>query len=195
MAPELKPATTSVTERGPQSSLADLDELAHRIKEEHGNVARALHRGFIHACAAGELLIRAKARAGHGKWLSWLRDECEISGRTATLYMRLAENRGRMEDQFGNAVADLTVRRAIKLLSPQRQSDPLAEKRAEGSADSVAGPAVDPRAIKDERKSLKTARRRRALRRSWCASRSSRTRRRPLLVQGTPAQAFPHRSR
>jgi hypothetical protein len=49
---------------GPESSIADLDELAQRIKKEHRNVARALHRGFIHACTAGELLIQAKGRAG-----------------------------------------------------------------------------------------------------------------------------------
>jgi hypothetical protein len=103
--PECKPTATSVRERGPESLLADLDELAQRIKEEHSNVASALQQGFIHASAAGELLIQAKAKAGHGKWLSWLRDECEISVRTASLYMRLAKNRGGIEDQIGNAVA------------------------------------------------------------------------------------------
>ena len=55
---------TSVTERGPESSHADLDELAQRIKKEHSNVANALHQGFMHACAAGELfgLITVKGR-------------------------------------------------------------------------------------------------------------------------------------
>jgi hypothetical protein len=164
MVPEFKPATTLVTEKAPHSSLADdLDELAHKIKEEHGNVARALHRGFVHACAAGELLTRAKAKARHGKWLSWLRDECEISGRSASLYMRLAENRETIERQIGNAVADLTLRGAVKLLSPPRQSDPLAEESAADGAGSGAGPAVDLMAIKDRPKSSKTKRRRCAL--------------------------------
>jgi Protein of unknown function (DUF3102) len=149
--------------RRSESSHADLDELAQRIKEEHRNVACALHQGFMHASAAGELLIQAKAQAGHGKWLSWLRDECEISVRTASLYMRLAKNRGVIEDQIGNAVADLTLRGAMKLLSPPRQSDPHAEKMGAGSAGTVAAPAVDPMAIKDERKILKTKRRRCAL--------------------------------
>jgi hypothetical protein len=67
----------------------------------------------MHARAAGELLIQAKAKAGHGKWLPWLRDECEISVRTASLYMRLAKNRGGIDDQIGNAVADLTLRVAL----------------------------------------------------------------------------------
>jgi putative tryptophan/tyrosine transport system substrate-binding protein len=63
--PECNPTVTSVRERGPESSLAYLDELAQRIKEEHSNVASALHQGFMHASAAGELLIQAKAKAGH----------------------------------------------------------------------------------------------------------------------------------
>jgi hypothetical protein len=99
---------------GPESSLA---ELAQRIKKEHGNVARALHRGFVHACAAGELLIQAKRKAEHGKWSPWLRDKCKISTRTASLYMKLAKNRKVIESQIGNAVADLTLRSAMKLLS------------------------------------------------------------------------------
>jgi hypothetical protein len=154
---------TSVTERGPKSSHADLDELAQRIKEEHSNVGSALQQGFMHASAAGELLMQAKAKARHGKWLSWLRQECEISARTASLYMRLAKNRGGIEDQIGNAVADLTLRGAMKLLSPPRQSDPHAEETAEGSAGTVAASAVDSMATKDERKILGTKRRRRAL--------------------------------
>jgi len=148
---------------GPESSIADLHELAQRIKKEHSNVAHALHRGFIHACAAGELLIQAKGKAGHGKWSPWLRDQCRISVRTASLYMKLAKNRKGIESQIGNAVADLTLRGAMKLLSPSRQSDPHAEEMAEGGAGTAAAPTVDPMAIKDERKLSKTKRRRSAL--------------------------------
>jgi Protein of unknown function (DUF3102) len=94
----------------------------------------------MHACSAGELLIQAKAKAGHGKWLSWLQDECELSVRTASLYMRLAKHRVGIEAQIGKAVADLTLRGAIKLLSSPRQSDPHAEEMAEGSAGTVPAP-------------------------------------------------------
>jgi DUF3102 family protein len=150
----------SVAQRGPESSFADLGELAERIKKEHSNVAIALQQGFMHASAAGELLIQAKANAGHGKWLSWLQEKCEISVRTASLYMRLSKNRGRIEDQIGDAVADLTLRGAMKLLSPPRQSDP---QTAEGNAGTGAASAADPLAIKDNRKALKMKRRRCAL--------------------------------
>jgi hypothetical protein len=148
---------------GPESSIAGLDELAQRIKKEHSNVARALHRGFIHACAAGELLIQAKGKAGHGKWSAWLRDQCRISARTASLYMKLAKNRNGIESQNGNAVTDLTLRGAMKLLSPPQPSDPPAEEMAEGGAGTASAPTVEPMAKKDERKLSKTKRRRGAL--------------------------------
>jgi hypothetical protein len=163
MESEPKFEITSVAQRGPESFLADLDELAERIKKEHSNVAIALQQGFMHASAAGELLIQAKAKAGHGKWLSWLQEECEIFVRTASLYMRLAKNRGRIADQVGNAVADLTLRGAMKLLSPPRQSDPHSEETAEGSASTETASAADPLAIKDNRKALTMKRRRCAL--------------------------------
>jgi hypothetical protein len=164
---------------GPES-FADLDELAQRIKEEHSNVARALHRGFIHACAAGELLIQAKRKAGHGKWSPWLRDECNISMRTASLYMRLAKTRTGIESQIGNAVADLTLRGAMKLLSPPRPSDPPAEEMAEGGAGTAAAPTVDPITKKDERKPSKTKRRRSALNADG-----------PSIPSGSPSPAQP----
>jgi Protein of unknown function (DUF3102) len=157
------PESIEASVTGGPESLADLDELAQRIKEEHSNVARALHRGFIHACAAGELLIQAKGKTGHGKWSPWLRDECNISMRTASLYMRLAKNRTGIESQIGNAVADLTLRGAMKLLSPPQPSDPPAEEMAEEGAGTAAAPTLDPNPIKDERKLSKRKRRRSAL--------------------------------
>jgi len=57
----------------------------------------------------------------------------------------------------------LTLRGAMKLLSPPRQSDPHVEETTEGSAGTVAASAVEPMAIKDKRKLLGTKRRRRAL--------------------------------
>jgi hypothetical protein len=98
----------------------------------------------------------------------------------------MAENRGGIEDQIGNGVADLTLRGAMKLLSAPRQSDPLAEEGAEGGAGTVAGPAVDPMAIKDQRKSSKTKRRR-------CASNAGGSSI-PSTESPSPADAAPSNS-
>ena len=51
----------------------------------------------------------------HGEWLPWLREHCEIPERTAQLYMRLASRRPQLEESA--TVADLTVRRAVALLT------------------------------------------------------------------------------
>jgi Protein of unknown function (DUF3102) len=96
------------------NSLADL---AARIKVEHTAVDAALKDSLRHALAAGDLLIEAKTLVSHGQWLPWLRDHCEISERTAQLYMRCAKNRAEIEHQIRNDVADLTLSEAAALLA------------------------------------------------------------------------------
>jgi hypothetical protein len=96
------------------NSLADL---AHRIKVEHTAVADALKDSVRHAIAAGELLVEAKAQVPHGGWMPWLKDNCEISDRTARLYMQVAKNRATVEKQIGNDVADLTLTEAAALIA------------------------------------------------------------------------------
>ncbi len=93
-----------------------LADLAGRIKIEHTAVSAALKDSVTHAIAAGELLIEAKAQLVHGQWLPWLRDHCTMSERTAQLYMRCAKNRGAIEGQIRNGVADLSLNEAAAIL-------------------------------------------------------------------------------
>src|SRR5450759_4251886 len=89
------------------NSLADL---AARIRTYHQATVAALRTSVIHAMAAGELLIEAKAQVGHGHWLPWLAKNCAISERTAQLYTKLAKNRATIEKAMANpqcGVADL----------------------------------------------------------------------------------------
>ena len=64
-----------------------LTDLAARIRIEHEATAAALQRRVMHAMAAGDLLIEAKAQLKHGQWLPWLAKHCVISERTAQLYV------------------------------------------------------------------------------------------------------------
>jgi hypothetical protein len=95
------------------NSLADL---AARIRSAHQATSAALSSALIHAMAAGDLLIEAKAQIKHGEWLPWLVDNCAMSDRTAQLYMRCAKNRTAIEDQIRNSVADLSLNEAAALL-------------------------------------------------------------------------------
>ena len=71
----------------------------------------------MHAMAAGDLLIEAKAQLKHGQWLPWLAKHCVISERTAQLYVKLAKKRTTIEkEQIRNDVADLTLNEERGLL-------------------------------------------------------------------------------
>jgi Protein of unknown function (DUF3102) len=94
-----------------------LAELAARINTEHLAASRALKQGAEHAMNAGDLLIEAKVKVPHGQWLPWLAKHCDISERTAQLYMRLARARPEIEAK-AQRVADLSLRGAVAALAP-----------------------------------------------------------------------------
>jgi hypothetical protein len=93
-----------------------LTDLAVRIKAEHQATSDALKTSVEHAIKAGELLLEAKEQLKHGQWLPWLLNHCEISERSAQLYMRIAKNRETIEAEIRNGVADLTLNQAAALL-------------------------------------------------------------------------------
>jgi Protein of unknown function (DUF3102) len=115
------------------NSLADL---AARINAEHDATVAALNTSVIHAMAAGDLLIEAKAQVAHGHWLPWLAKNCAISERTVQLYTKLAKNRATIEKAMRNpqrGVADLTLNEAAALCVLAGRLERLMEfaKRAE----------------------------------------------------------------
>ena len=91
------------------NSLADLSA---RIRVEHHATSAALKSSVEHAMAAGDLLIEAKELVPHGQWLPWLAENCELSERTAQLYMRTAKNREAIELQIRNARCGFDVKRS-----------------------------------------------------------------------------------
>jgi len=128
-----------------------LDELAKLIKAEHAAVTNASENidkakqdadKVKHAAVrqanvvgraikAGELLKEAKAKMSHGEWLPWLKKQCELSQRTAQRYMKLADDKPRL-DQTQRAksatVADLTLNQALKLFKPPPNPSDLYDK-------------------------------------------------------------------
>jgi hypothetical protein len=105
-------ARPAITDIEASNSLTDL---AARIVAEHQAVSTALKDSVRHAITAGELLIEAKDKVGHGNWLPWSRDHCTISERTAQLYMRCARNREAIEAN-AQCIADLSLNEAAAML-------------------------------------------------------------------------------
>jgi hypothetical protein len=115
----------------PAEAAASLAELAKRISAEHGAVCAALERSLERARAAGELLLEAKKRLPHGRWLSWLQTTFDFSVRTAQAYMRVARDWEALSARF-DGVAGLGYREALELLADTGEEEP--GEAAEGGA-------------------------------------------------------------
>jgi hypothetical protein len=100
----------------------DLAALAARINAEHQEAEGAMRAGLAHAKNAGELLLEAKRRCPHGRWLPWLRANVRFGERTAQAYMRVARRWGELEAK-AQRVADLPYREAIAMLAAAEDDD------------------------------------------------------------------------
>jgi len=143
-------ANTTTTTIVPAAKVEDkaLAELAERIKAEHtavtsgqdslvaaaksaanAKLASIRQANLIgRAVKAGELLKQAKEKAGeHGRWLQWLKNDCDLSIRTAQRYMKWADDKAKLERACKDknvTMSHLTLNQAAKLLKgPPNPSD------------------------------------------------------------------------
>ena len=70
-------------------STAVVDEINRHHRAAQSHAAKAVD----HAKQAGERLLKVKAEIGHGGWLRWLEENCEVSARQAQRYMGVAEGK------------------------------------------------------------------------------------------------------
>lgn len=91
--------------------------LAEQIKRCHKATVQVFQDSVLNfAMKAGDLLLEAKEQIPHGQWGEWVGRHCEMSDRTARLYMQLAQNRGAVEAKSAT-VADLTLQGAAKAIA------------------------------------------------------------------------------
>jgi phage N-6-adenine-methyltransferase len=68
-----------------------LAELAVRINSAHEAGEHSCQKGIEYFRAAGEALLKAKSKCGHGRWLGWLETNIKCTERQARRYMALAQ--------------------------------------------------------------------------------------------------------
>jgi hypothetical protein len=140
--------TTLETNRGDQGPALrhrSLDDLIKVIKAERAAIAEAelsiiatQKKIGVHYIKAGEALNEAKSVVKHGEWAFWLKNNFNMSERTAQRYMSLATGRPVIEQKLKEqsaerkaatangksdtvadlTVADLTLNEAVRLLKP-----------------------------------------------------------------------------
>jgi hypothetical protein len=111
----------------------DRKTLVEIIRASHQAVRNAAHNILREAITAGEALLKLKESVGHGEWGHYLRRHCELSERTAQVYMRLAEHRAKLEANPQRA-ADLSLRGALKLIGKEPDKGGKSAKSAKATA-------------------------------------------------------------
>jgi hypothetical protein len=96
-----------------------LAHLGARINEAQRLAIEHAGNAIEQAIACGQMLLEAKARVPHGKWLPWLRDNITFGERSAQGYMRVAK---RVPPQIRNGVSDFpSLRTALHALARPRR--------------------------------------------------------------------------
>lgn len=74
----------------------DLSVLVGRFNAALASAKKSATDTVLHLCDAGDALIAAKERVGHGNWRSWLKRECDHSKAQAERFVRLAKHRNEL---------------------------------------------------------------------------------------------------
>jgi hypothetical protein len=74
-----------------------LQSVGKEVSRLHREILCAAHQSLNKAIRIGELLYRAKTKAEHGAWLTWLRANVNFSERTAQRYMSCYERRVKLK--------------------------------------------------------------------------------------------------
>jgi hypothetical protein len=105
-------------------------DFARAINDKLSQMVAAARTSFTRAIEIGELLKQAKERVGHGNFEAWVNDNCQLSYRSARRYMKLADDRPKIEEQLrleapGKManVANLNVATAQRLLAPPKNNE------------------------------------------------------------------------
>jgi hypothetical protein len=116
-------------------------EIAAEIAREHAAVGRAQRDAFIHARAAGNLLLKIKDSVGRGQFIGFLTQCGDLSIRTAQLYMKVAKH-GSMIEATLNAqhVAHCSLRQALRIVGESESEDPGPTRPAKVSWTDVSQP-------------------------------------------------------
>jgi len=123
--------------------------LVEEINTEHDKFRSSFKTTFHSAMRAGDLLNAAKTLVGHGNWASWVEENCEFSDRTARVYMRLANNRPKVEEMLDKSAgsADLSIDGVLRELAREPEtiaielSQPSPEGEITRSPDRVTPPS------------------------------------------------------
>jgi hypothetical protein len=117
-----------------------IGDLARQIEIEHKAAVDAWDNVMERVIACGRLLLQAKARVGHGLWLSWVEEHLTLGIRQVQNYMRVAEHASALPN--AQCDAHLTIDGVLALIAAQRRKTPRAPPTASDPAVPARAPAT-----------------------------------------------------
>lgn len=123
-----------------ESTAAELAKLGEDFRRTHENLQQCnvrleadRKRSTAEAIACGRILIQAKKLAGHGGWMTWLKDHAKISVSTAERYMHLARKSSSVTNLTAKTLTECYT--ALGLIHPpktdSKETHPSGNKRSE----------------------------------------------------------------
>jgi Protein of unknown function (DUF3102) len=112
----------------------DLPSLAAEVRACHEAVRDHIRASFTFACRAGELLATAKKVVGHGRWLNWIDQNCDLSEDQVERYIRCAKHRAAIEANSAD-VRNLTITEALKSIAKPKPEPTPEPVRVQTTAD------------------------------------------------------------
>jgi hypothetical protein len=113
-----KPATAELPA---SATAASLGELATTIRVADQGVAQTAAYVIELALTAGDALLKAKVKIGHGNWLFYLKNQCDLSEDRAERYMRIARGRTVLEANSAR-MRNLSLTAALKLIERSKRA-------------------------------------------------------------------------
>lgn len=122
-----------------EDQYGSLEELAAAIDEAHQRSRRCHELSNQHALRAGEYLVVAKQRVGHGGFGKWVAQNIEVSLRQAERYMELYEGREELDDLNADWLKLWSMSQALARIADQRhEHDDEDGEHAAAAADDTA---------------------------------------------------------
>jgi hypothetical protein len=111
-----------------------LNALAKAINTEQHSAMGCLHKAAEHAAKVGGLLKQAKKLAGHGHFMKWCAEHCDMSQRTVNYYMTCHAQRAKIAKSANMAALPSTIYETVaaaRSLPESKAKVERAERREE----------------------------------------------------------------
>jgi hypothetical protein len=117
------------------NELTTLSTLAAEINIINEQVEHHKNQAVVYAARCGEKLLLAKAQCKHGKFGTWLKENCTVSQSYANSFMKLATDMPEILYSNSHTCVNLGLRQAIALLSVPEEVKAEVTARIEAGED------------------------------------------------------------